>query len=199
MSYEPWKWTVGTGVYLSDLDKIVEQKQLEYDEKISNYTLQILSLTIMLVLYSIFIYKNATILIVNDVKAIGKYFKDSQNNDNPINQNKIIFGEFKVIANYAYDAMHSMKGKNNMLSDLNTHLETTVTKQTKQLTQLVENKNYIKITVHEINTPLSIIQTNLDLYKMNNPTNKYIRNIESGAKTIQYIFDDLSFMIKKIE
>jgi|TARA_R110002033_G_scaffold10172_5_gene33329 signal transduction histidine kinase len=198
LSYEPWKWTVGTGVYLNELDKIVAQKQLEYDEKISNYTLQILSLTIMLVLYSIFIYKNATILIVNDVKAIGKYFKDSQNNDNPINQNKIIFGEFKVIANYAYDAMHSMKGKNNMLSDLNTHLETTVTKQTKQLTQLVEKqKKFIKNSVHEINTPLSIIQTNLDLYKMSNPTNKYIRNIESGAKTIQYIFDDLSFMIKK--
>ena len=32
----------------------------------------------MLVLYSIFIYKNATILIVNDVKAIGNYFKESQ-------------------------------------------------------------------------------------------------------------------------
>ncbi len=198
LSYEPWKWTVGTGVYLNELDKIVAQKQLEYDEKISNYTLQILSLTIMLVLYSVFIYKNATILIVNDVKAIRKYFKDSQDNDNPINQNKIIFGEFKVIANYAYDVIHSMKGKNNMLSDLNTHLETTVTKQTKQLTQLVEKqKKFIKNSVHEINTPLSIIQTNLDLYKMNNPTNKYIRNIESGAKTIQYIFDDLSFMIKK--
>ncbi|WP_419768329.1 cache domain-containing protein [Arcobacter sp.] len=198
LSYEPWNWTVGTGVYLTDLDKIVAQKQFEYDEKISNYTLQILSLTIMLVLYSIFIYKNATILIVNDVKAIGKYFKDSQNNDNPINQNKIIFGEFKIIANYAYDAMHSIKGKNNMLSDLNTHLETTVTKQTKQLTQLIEKqKKFIKNSVHEINTPLSIIQTNLDLYKMSNPTNKYIRNIESGAKTIQYIFDDLSFMIKK--
>jgi signal transduction histidine kinase len=198
LSYKPWNWTIGTGVYLNDIDKVVEQKQLEYDEKISNYTLQILSLTIMLVLYSIFIYKNATILIVNDVKAIGKYFKDSQEDDNPINQNKIIFGEFKVIANYAYHAMHSIKDKNNMLSDLNIHLENTVTKQTKQLTQLVEKqKKFIKNSVHEINTPLSIIQTNLDLYKMSNPSNKYIRNIESGAKTIQYIFDDLSFMIKK--
>ncbi len=198
LSYKPWNWTIGTGAYLNEIDKVVKQKEFEYDEKISNYILQILSLTIMLVLYSIFIYKNATILIVNDVKAIGKYFKDSQEDDNPINQNKIIFGEFKVIANYAYDAMHSIKDKNNMLSDLNAHLETTVSKQTKQLTQLVEKqKKFIKNSVHEINTPLSIIQTNLDLYKMSNDTNKYIRNIESGAKTIQYIFDDLSFMIKK--
>ncbi|WP_428025734.1 cache domain-containing protein [Arcobacter sp.] len=198
LSYKPWNWTIGTGAYLNEIDKVVVQKELEYDEKISNYILQILSLTIMLVLYSIFIYKNATILIVNDVKTIGKYFKDSQLNDTPINQNKIIFGEFKVIANYAYDAMHNIKDKNNMLNELNTHLENTVTKQTKQLTQLVEKqKKFIKNSVHEINTPLSIIQTNLDLYKMTNPVNKYIRNIESGAKTIQYIFDDLSFMIKK--
>jgi signal transduction histidine kinase len=198
LSYKPWNWTIGTGVYLNEIDKKVIQKKLEYDEKISNYILQILSLTIMLVLYSIFIYKNATILIVNDVKAIGKYFKDSQNDDNPINQNKIIFGEFKIIANYAHDAMHSIKDKNNMLSDLNTHLENTVSRQTKELTDLIEKqKKFLKNSVHEINTPLTIIQTNLDLYKMSNTPNKYIRNIESGAKTIQYIFDDLSFMIKK--
>jgi len=198
LSYKPWNWTIGTGVYLDEINTLVSQKKLEYDEKISNYILQILSLTIMLVLYSIFIYKNATILIVNDVKAIGKYFKDSQNNDQPINQNKIIFGEFKVIANYAYDAMHSIKDKNHMLKDLNTHLQDTVSKQTKELTNLIEKqKRFLKNSVHEINTPLSIIQSNLDLYKMNNPTNRYIRNIESGAKTIQYIFDDLSFMIKK--
>ncbi|PLY09361.1 MAG: histidine kinase [Arcobacter sp.] len=198
LSYKPWKWTIGTGAYLNEINKVVTQKELEYDEKISNYILQILSLTIMLVLYSIFIYKNATILIVNDVKAIGKYFKDSQEDDTPINQNKIIFGEFKVIANYAHDAMHNIKDKNNMLSDLNAHLETTVARQTKELTQLIEKqKKFLKNSVHEINTPLSIIQINLDLYKMSNSTNKYIRNIESGAKTIQYIFDDLSFMIKK--
>ena len=198
LSYKPWNWTIGTGAYLNEINKVVTQKELEYDEKISNYILQILSLTIMLVLYSIFIYKNATILIVNDVKAIGKYFKDSQEDDTPINQNKIIFGEFKVIANYAHDAMHNIKDKNNMLSDLNAHLQTTVARQTKELTQLIEKqKKFLKNSVHEINTPLSIIQTNLDLYKMSNSTNKYIRNIESGAKTIQYIFDDLSFMIKK--
>lgn len=199
LSFKPFNWTIGTGVYLDDLDKLIEKKQYEYDEKISNYTLQILSLTIMLILYSIFIYKNATILIVNDVKAIGKYFKDSQESiDTPINQNNLMFGEFKVIANYAYDAMHNIKDKNNMLSDLNTHLQSTVTKQTKELTNLIEKqKTFLKNSVHEINTPLSIIQTNLDLYKMNNEPNKYIRNIESGAKTIQYIFDDLSFMIKK--
>ncbi len=197
-SYAKWNWTIGKGVYLNEIDKLVKEKEEEYNQKISNYTLQITSLTIMLVLYSIFIYKNATILIVNDVKEIGKYFKESQKNDDPINQNRIIFGEFKVIANYATDAMNNIKLKTHMLEDLNKNLEYKVNEKTKELTNLIESqKKFIKNSVHEINTPLSIIQTNIDLLKMKIPNNKYITNIESGSKIIQYIYDDLSYLVKK--
>ncbi|WP_108062042.1 sensor histidine kinase [Poseidonibacter lekithochrous] len=197
-SYDKWQWTIGKGVYLDEIEKLVKEKNEEYNQKMSDYTLQITSLTIMLVLYSIFIYKNATILIVNDVKEIGKYFKESQDNDDPINQNRIIFGEFKVIANYATDAMNNIKLKTHMLEDLNKNLEYKVDEKTKELTKLIESqKTFIKNSVHEINTPLSIIQTNIDLLKMNTPNNKYIINIESGSKIIQYIYDDLSYLIKK--
>lgn len=197
-SFDDWNWTIGKGVYLDKIDKLVDIKEEEYNQKISNYTLQITSLTIMLILYSIFIYKNATILIVNDVKEIGKYFKESQKNDNPINENKIIFGEFKVIANYATDAIKNIKLKTHMLEDLNKNLEYKVAEKTVELTQLIEaQKTFIKNSVHEINTPLSIIQTNIDLLKMKIPNNKYITNIESGSKIIQYIHDDLSYLVKK--
>ncbi len=198
LSYKPWKWTIGTGIYLDEIEEIVKQKKIEYDEKISNYVLQILSLTIMLVLYSIFIYKNATLLIVNDVKEIGKYFKETQTDDYRISQDRLIFGEFKVIANYAYDAMHNIKDKTHMLEDLNKNLQETVEHQTKELTYLIESqKKFLKNSVHEVNTPLAIIRTNIDLLKMHTPDNKYISNIESGAKIIQYIYDDLSYLIKK--
>lgn len=197
-SYDNWNWTIGKGVYLDEIDKLVQEKEDEYNQKISNYTLQITSLTIMLVLYSIFIYKNATILIVNDVKEIGKYFKESQKDDKPINQNRLIFGEFKIIANYATDAMNNIKLKTHMLEDLNKNLEYKVSEKTIELTKLIESqKSFIKNSVHEINTPLSIIQTNIDLLKMKIPNNKYITHIESGAKIIQYIYDDLSYLIKK--
>jgi len=198
LSYKPWNWTIGTGIYLDEIEEIVKQKKIEYDEKISNYVLQILSLTIMLVLYSIFIYKNATLLIVNDVKEIGKYFKETQTDDYRISQDRLIFGEFKVIANYAYDAMHNIKDKTHMLEHLNKNLQDTVEHQTKELTYLVESqKKFLKNSVHEVNTPLAIIRTNIDLLKMHTPDNKYISNIESGAKIIQYIYDDLSYLIKK--
>lgn len=197
-SYNPWSWTIGKGVYLDEIDKLVKQKEEAYNQKISNYTLQISSLTVMLILYSIFIYKNATILIVKDVKEIGEYFKESQQDDKPINQNRLMFGEFKVIANYATDAMNTIKLKTHMLEDLNKNLEYKVSQKTAELTKLVESqKTFIKNSVHEVNTPLAIIQTNIDLLKMKVPNNKYIINIESGAKIIQYIYDDLSYLVKK--
>jgi signal transduction histidine kinase len=197
-SYETWNWTIGKGVYLDEINQLVREKNEEYNQKMSDYTLQITSLTIMLVLYSIFIYKNATILIVNDVRAIGNYFKESEKNDNPQSKNQIMFGEFKIIANYATDAMNNIKLRTHMLEDLNKNLEYKVSEKTEELTKLVESqKTFIKNSVHEINTPLSIIQTNIDLLKMNTPNNKYITHIESGAKIIQYIYDDLSYLIKK--
>ncbi len=94
--------------------------------------------------------------------------------------------------------MHNIKDKNNMLQELNKHLEETVNLQTKELKDLVDSqKKFLKNSVHEINTPLSIIRTNIDLFKMHEKDNKYVSNIESGAKIIQYIYDDLSYLIKK--
>lgn len=154
----------------------------------------------MLVLYSIFIYKNATILIAKEVREIGKFFKKSQDDDNPINHDKILFTEFRTIVNYANEALTSIKYKKHLLEDINKNLEAKVEEKTKELTNLVDSqKQFLKNSVHEINTPLAIIQTNIDLLKRKIPQNSYITNIESGAKIIQYIYDDLSFMIKKIE
>jgi signal transduction histidine kinase len=163
-SYDKWNWTIGKGVYLDEIDKLVKEKEESYNQKISNYTLQITSLTIMLVLYSIFIYKNATILIVNDVKEIGKYFKESQKDDKPINQNRLIFGEFKVIANYATDAMNNIKLRTNMLEDLNKNLEYKVNEKTSELTNLIESqkKNFKELLIitfqMQLNTLLKTLQ-----------------------------------------
>ncbi|RXJ60496.1 cache domain-containing protein [Candidatus Marinarcus aquaticus] len=198
IAYEPWNWTIGKGVYLDTVEQIVRQTQDQYDEKISNYVLQITSLTILLILYSIFIYKNATILIANEVREIGKYFKESQNEDKPFNHNKILFTEFRTIVNYANDAMTSIKYRTHLLEDLNKSLEEKVNEKTQELTDILEaQKQFLKKAVHEINTPLSIIQTNIDLLRMQNSDNIHIRNIESGSKIINTIYEDLSYMIKK--
>ncbi|MGB0990051.1 MAG: FIST N-terminal domain-containing protein [Halarcobacter sp.] len=58
-------------------------------------------------------------------------------------------------------------------------------------------KQFLKHSVHETNTPLSVIMGNIDMYKMEHGKNKYISNIEIAMKTLYNIYDDLSYLIKK--
>lgn len=57
--------------------------------------------------------------------------------------------------------------------------------------------NFIKNSIHEINTPLSIINVNSDLLKIKQGENKYIQRIKAATKSLSTIYDDMSFFIKK--
>lgn len=55
---------------------------------------------------------------------------------------------------------------------------------------------FIKDSMHEINTPLSIINVNIDLYNRSNPSNKYLQRIKAAAKTLATIYNDMDYLIK---
>lgn len=56
--------------------------------------------------------------------------------------------------------------------------------------------NFIKDSVHEINTPLSIINVNIDLYNRKNPPNKYLSRMKAAAKVLSNIYNDMDYLIK---
>lgn len=56
--------------------------------------------------------------------------------------------------------------------------------------------NFIKDSMHEINTPLSIINVNIDLFNRKNPGNKYMQRIKAAAKTLANIYNDMDYLIK---
>ncbi|MGA1932027.1 FIST N-terminal domain-containing protein [Arcobacter sp. YIC-464] len=63
---------------------------------------------------------------------------------------------------------------------------------------LVESqKQFLKYTIHETNTPLSIIMGNIDMYELEHGKNKYLSNIEVAMKNVFSIYDDLSYLVKK--
>ena len=62
---------------------------------------------------------------------------------------------------------------------------------------LKSQKEFLKYAVHETNTPLSVIMSNIELYEMENGKNKYLNNIEVALKNIFSIYDDLSYLVKK--
>jgi len=57
--------------------------------------------------------------------------------------------------------------------------------------------NFIKDSMHEINTPLSIINLNSDLCINKYGENKYLQRVKSASKTLATIYDDMDYLIKQ--
>ena len=57
--------------------------------------------------------------------------------------------------------------------------------------------NFIKDSMHEINTPLSIINVNADLFANRYGENKYLWRIKSASKTLATIYNDMDYLVKQ--
>ncbi len=61
----------------------------------------------------------------------------------------------------------------------------------------VQLDNFIKDSMHEINTPLSIINLNSDLFASKYGENKYLLRMKSAAKTLATIYNDMDYLVKE--
>lgn len=57
--------------------------------------------------------------------------------------------------------------------------------------------DFIKESMHEINTPLSIINVNVDLYDSIHGENKYLKRIKSATRSLATIYNDMDYLIKQ--
>ncbi|MFA7084035.1 MAG: HAMP domain-containing sensor histidine kinase [Arcobacteraceae bacterium] len=57
--------------------------------------------------------------------------------------------------------------------------------------------NFIKDSMHEINTPLSIININVDMYNEKFGPNKYFSRIKSASKILSKLYNDMNYLIKE--
>ena len=56
--------------------------------------------------------------------------------------------------------------------------------------------NFMKDSMHEINTPLSIINVNIDLFALKHGDSKYLTRIKAASKTLSNIYSDMDYLIK---
>ncbi len=203
-SYEPLGLMVGSGVYIDDLNKVIDEKKDIYSSKISTYTFEILGLTFLLFASGMVIYRFFTELIKKEIDRIRMNLKTAPIKCEGIDTNTP-FKEFEEIIESVNEMIDAIKVNRKELEDLNKNLEVKVEEKTKKLQEskeYVENllkkqDSFIKTSIHEINTPLSIIITNIELFIMKNGRNSYLTKIEAGSKIINNVFNDLSYIIKK--
>ncbi|QOG11694.1 sensor histidine kinase [Arcobacter sp. FWKO B] len=179
-------------------EKLKEEKTTEHKITIMRYVIGIGGVTLFMFFTVFGILRLVAFLIDNEFKTFIDEFANSSINHTKIEKNKFNFEETKDMVDGANSLVQEIIDREKELRDLNLHLEDKVKEKTKKLQVTIKAQDeFIKKSIHEINTPLSIILTNIDLLKMQNITNKYIRNIESGSKVIHNIYNDLSYMIKK--
>ncbi len=62
---------------------------------------------------------------------------------------------------------------------------------------LASQRLFLRHAVHESNTPLSVMMSNIELFEMEFGKHPCLTNIEAALKNIHSIYDDLGYLIKK--
>ncbi len=198
-------WVIGSGVRIDDIDKLLSQKREQHKNKISGFILKIITLTLFLYLASIVKYRYITEKITKEIKFIVESLKRASKEYEPIDREKIKFTEFREITAHVNQMILEIRKKQRELREINQNLERIISEKTKKLEESVaytkellkEQDKFLKNAIHEINTPLSIILMNIDLYNLKYDKNRYLNKIEAAVKVLENIYGDLSFIVKK--
>lgn len=178
--------------------KLKEQLTQEHKITIMRYVIGVGGVTLFMFFTVFGILRLIAFLIENEFTTFIDEFANSANSHTKIDETKFNFEESKKMVKSANILVEEIISRENDLKELNLHLEDKVKQKTIKLENLVTAQDeFIRKSIHEVNTPLSIILTNIDLLKMQRIANKHISNIESGSKIINTIFNDLSYMLKK--
>jgi len=211
-AFKPWGWMVGTGVYLDEVEKLISAKKLELKERLIKYMMEILSLTVILFGIGLSGLGVVNHLIGREIDSFSRFFKKAAKSHTTIDMDQIQLSEFKKMVKYINEMVDTIHKRKEKLKEVNLNLEKRVEQKTKDLSEqnklLEEEKefseslvkaqdSFIKHSIHEINTPLAVIMTHIDIRKMKFGEDKYLSKIEAASKMIANIYDDLSYMVKK--
>lgn len=189
-SFNRWNWMVGTGVYLDEVEKLISADKIALKKRLIKYVMEILSLTVILFGIGLIGIIIINYIISREIDIFSDFFQKASKSYTTIDEDKIHLIRFKkmvVYINAMVTEIHKQKDK----------LENKVAQKTEDLNYLLKKQDsFIKHSIHEINTPLAVIMTHIDIFKIKFGENKYLSKIEAGAKMIANIYDDLGYMVK---
>lgn len=203
--FEPLALVLGSGVKMQGIEDVLANNEKAYEDKIIDFVLKIYMLTLFLYLVSTIEYRYVSELMGREIRFIIASFKKASLTYEFIDTSKIKFKEFQEIVHQANTMIEQIKSQNGALVGLNSSLEEIVAQKTQELKdsvlltqELLEKQDrFVKNAIHEINTPLSIILMNIDLYNLKYEKNRYLLKIEAAVKVLDNIYEDLAYIVKK--
>lgn len=211
-SFKPWGWMIGTGVYLDEVEKHITTQKAALKDRLIKFMMEILSLGVILIGLGFVFLSIVNRIIAKEIDTFSQFFKKASEKNTRIDREEIHLEEFKKLVVYINSMVEKIHQRKNELKKLNLSLEHKVEEKTKNIAQqnklLAQEKefsesiiqaqdSFIKHSIHEINTPLAVIMTHIDIYKMKYGDNRYLNKIEAASKMIANIYEDLSYMVKK--
>ncbi len=211
-SFEPWGWMVGTGVYLDEVEKNIQNQREILKNRLNQYSFKMVFLLAILFVVGIIGIVITNHILKKEISSFSHYFKEASSTYAKIDEEDIRLSEFKKMVHYINAMISVIHQRKEKLKELNLTLESKVEQKTKDLSDqniLLEQEkdfnaslvkaqdSFIKHSIHEINTPLAVIMTHIDLFKMKEGENRYLTKIEAASKIISNIYEDLSYMVKK--
>ena len=211
-AFLPWQWMVGTGVYLDEVEKLILAEKSALKKRLIKYMMEILSLTV--ILFGIGLAGLAIVnhIINKEIDTFSRFFKRASKRHITIDEEQIQLSEFKKMVKYINTMVNAIHRRKKKLKEINQTLEKRVEEKTENIriqNQLLEKEkefsetlvkaqdNFIKHSIHEINTPLAVIMMHIDMHKIKFGEDKYLSKVEAASKMIANIYDDLSYMVKK--
>lgn len=210
--FTPLGLSIGSEVYMDEASEEINRQKLELKKRLIKIMMEILSLSVILFGFAIIWVGIVHNIIIKQIATFSSFFQRASQKHSSIDIDDIDIREFKAMVPYANSMVDEIHTKKNKLKEMNMLLEKKVKRKTQDLERqnklLAEEKNFseslvkvqdnfIRSSIHEINTPLAVILTHIDVYKLKLGHNDYLSKIESATKMIANIYDDLSYMVKK--
>jgi len=174
--------------------------------------LAIITLSFIIFAIALGFYNIMSAILQKDTEKFLEFFERATHEEAYLQPKEIFFKDFKMMATHANKMVQTISKQKKSLRELNLNLEQRVKEKTKSLQIINENlikeksfseeilnhqKEFLRYTVHETNTPLSVILTSIELYNMSNKKDRQLSKIEAAVKNIFSIYDDLSYLVKK--
>lgn len=163
--FPEWNWIIGAGIYLDDLESALTAAKIRLDERAtSEFKLMgMLFFVLLLVLLSLALYLSRR--MAKGLNSFDAFFDRAVTHHEKIDESKLPFEEFKVLANRANVMVDDMADARRELAELNQNLEQQVLERTaeleranRELIKLDEMKStFISTVSHELRTPLTSI------------------------------------------
>lgn len=216
-NYEEYEKTLVEQRIMSDYkENNIDAKSLEIEKELKSLmikkTLSIATLAFILFAIMLGFYKLFNAILQRDIDIFMKFFKESAHTEQKLDPQAMFFEDFKIMVGYANSMVETISEQKHTLRELNQGLEEKVLQKMSKLESINENlkkekkfsqdllksqKEFLRYTVHETNTPLSVILMSIELYLMKNPRDRQLSKIEAAVKNIFSIYDDLSYLVKK--